>query len=155
MSKTMRITLRAGEIVYVNGAVLRVDRKTSIEFLNNVIFLLENHVMQPEQATTPLRKMYSTVQRLLMEPANGFSIRQEFYRIHAQLLGEFGHTPLADALSEVKALVNTGRVFEALKRIRQLYELEEKWMEETRTELEESGDSGNGCGARKEKETWT
>jgi len=71
------------------------------------------------------------------------------------VVGGIGALFAFNELSEIKALVNTGRVFEALKRIRQLYELEEKWMEETGTGPEVGGDSGNGYGARKEKETWT
>ena len=42
----MNITLRAGERFFINGAVIRIDRKASIELLNDVTFLLENHVMQ-------------------------------------------------------------------------------------------------------------
>ena len=41
----MRLYLRPGEKLYINGAVIRVDRKVSIELLNDVTFLLENHVM--------------------------------------------------------------------------------------------------------------
>ena len=44
----MFIHLKRGEKLYVNGAVVRVDRRTSLEFLNDVTFLLENHVMQAE-----------------------------------------------------------------------------------------------------------
>ena len=42
----MNITLRAGERIYINGAVLRVDRKATLELLNDATFLLETHVMQ-------------------------------------------------------------------------------------------------------------
>ncbi len=126
MSGTIRISLRAGERVYVNGAVIRVDRKTTLEFLNNVVFLLENHVMQEEDATTPLRRLYFTVQKMLIEPASGFSARQEFYRLYLELLPVHEGTPVANALSHVRALVNMGRNFEALKQIRRLYEAEEK-----------------------------
>ncbi len=125
MSGTIRISLRAGERVYVNGAVIRVDRKTTLEFLNNVVFLLENHVMQEKDATTPLRRLYFTVQKILIEPSSGFSARQEFYRLYLELLPLHEGTQVANALSNVRALVNMGRNFEALKQIRQLYEAEE------------------------------
>ena len=41
----MNITLRAGERIYINGAVLRVDRKATLELMNDATFLLETHVM--------------------------------------------------------------------------------------------------------------
>ncbi|MBV8593471.1 MAG: hypothetical protein JOZ27_04120, partial [Caulobacteraceae bacterium] len=65
----MNITLRAGERLYINGAVIRVDRKATIELLNDVTFLLENHVMQAKDATTLTRQIYFAVQVMLMDPA--------------------------------------------------------------------------------------
>ena len=44
----MQIHLKKGEKLYVNGAVIRADHRCSLEFLNNVTFLLENHVMQAD-----------------------------------------------------------------------------------------------------------
>ena len=64
----MNITLRAGERLFINGAVIRIDRKASIELLNEVTFLLENHVMQAEEATSPVRQIYFAVQIMLMDP---------------------------------------------------------------------------------------
>ena len=64
----MNITLRAGERFFINGAVIRIDRKASIELLNEVTFLLENHVMQVEEATTLVRQIYFAVQSMLMDP---------------------------------------------------------------------------------------
>ena len=125
MSRTIRISLRAGERIYVNGAVIRVDRKTTLEFLNNVVFLLEQHVMQEEDATTPLRRLYFTVQKMLIDPALGYDARQEFYRQYLQLLSTREGQVLDEALGHVRALVNAGRNFEALKSIRRLYEAQE------------------------------
>src|SRR5262249_26702525 len=65
---SMNITLRAGERFFINGAVIRIDRKASIELLNEVTFLLENHVMQAEEATTLVRQIYFAVQIILMDP---------------------------------------------------------------------------------------
>ena len=66
----MNITLRAGERIYINGAVLRVDRKATLELMNDATFLLETHVMKAEDATTPLRQIYFVVQVMLMDPAS-------------------------------------------------------------------------------------
>ena len=126
MSGTIRISLRAGERVYVNGAVIRVDRRTTLEFLNDVVFLLEQHVMQPEEATTPFRKLYFCVQKMLITPSAGYSARQEFYQHYLHLLARHENDArLIDTLETVRALVNTGRNFEALKRIRALCEEED------------------------------
>ncbi len=68
MTGKLQIGLRAGEKIYINGAVLRVDRKVRLELLNDATFLLGTHVMQLSEATTPLRQIYFLVQGLLMEP---------------------------------------------------------------------------------------
>ena len=62
MKSTLKISLKANEKIYINGAVVRFDRKVTLEFLNDVQFLLENHVLQPEDASTPLRQLYFIVQ---------------------------------------------------------------------------------------------
>ncbi|WP_051928937.1 flagellar biosynthesis repressor FlbT [Thermopetrobacter sp. TC1] len=129
-NKPIRISLRAGERIFVNGAVLRVNKKTSIEFLNNVVFLLEQHVMQPEQVTTPLKKLYFIIQRLLIEPANGFTIRQDYYRQHLRLLDLYRDSDLEPELAGIRTLINTGRNFEALKKVRGLFAREAEIMRE-------------------------
>src|SRR5260221_314320 len=48
----MKISLRAGERIYGNGAVLCVDRKGCLELVNDVMFLLEGQGMQAGDATT-------------------------------------------------------------------------------------------------------
>ena len=68
MTKPFSISLKSGERIFINGAVVRVDRKVSIEFLNDVTFLLEAHVMQPEQTTTPFRQLYFAAQAMLIDP---------------------------------------------------------------------------------------
>ena len=72
----MHISLRCGEKIYINGAVLRVDRKVSLELLNDATFLLEAHVMKVEDATTPLRQLYFIIQIMLMNPHDTVKARE-------------------------------------------------------------------------------
>jgi flagellar protein FlbT len=125
MSNGFQIWLRPGERIYVNGAVLRPDRKVSIEFLNDVTFLLESHVMQPENTTTPLRQLYFIVQMMLIEPKQAEAARAMFEESHALLLASFDNREVRDALGSVYRLVCGGRAFEALKMIRGLFSLED------------------------------
>jgi flagellar protein FlbT len=126
VTKPFHISLKSGERIYVNGAVLRVDRKVSIEFLNEVTFLLESHVLQPEQTTTPLRQLYFIVQMILIEPANADLARDMFQGSIGQLRNMFKRAEIRDTLADVEVLVRDGRTFEALKRIRRLFALEDE-----------------------------
>lgn len=122
---TLRITLRAGERIFVNGAVLKVDRKTTLEFLNDVTFLLESHVMQAEQATTPLRQLYFIVQMMLMDPNSAAAARQLFGKTLESMLGTYRNSEVVDGLAEIQGLVERERCFEALKRLRTLIPIED------------------------------
>lgn len=124
MKKGFRISLRAGERIYINGAVLRPDRKVSVEFLNDVAFLLESHVILAEETTTPLRQLYFVVQTMIMDPMNAPATRAVFEKSHALLMASFENHEILDRLADIGNLVATNRVYEALKAIRALFALE-------------------------------
>jgi flagellar protein FlbT len=126
MKSTLRISLKSGERIFVNGAVLRVDRKVAIEFLNDVTFLLENHVLQPEQATTPLRQLYFIAQMALINPEGAEQSIAMFRKSVIMLLSCFKNEEILAELKRVDALVTQGRAFEALKAIRGLYAIEDR-----------------------------
>lgn len=124
MAGGLKITLRAGERIFVNGGVLKVDRKVSIELMNDVIFLLEQHVMKPEETTTPLRQLYFMVQMMLMDPALHMKARTMAKESVANLRISISDAKILQELIEVSDLLDTDRPFEALKKVRMLLPLE-------------------------------
>lgn len=116
----MHITLRPNEKIYINGAVLRVDRKTSLELLNDAVFLLEAHVMTERAATTPLRRLYFIVQLMLIEPQNIEPKRLAFNMQGLTVASLYHDDEIQTGLTSVRSLVERGRAFEALKVIRSL-----------------------------------
>ncbi|MAS12343.1 MAG: flagellar biosynthesis repressor FlbT [Nitratireductor sp.] len=125
---TLKISLKANEKIYVNGAVIKTDRKVTLEFLNNVQFLLENHVLQAEDAHTPLRQLYFTVQIMLITPDNADDARQLFAQLLPRLLNSFTSERIRAGLKHVEELVSNGQVYDALKEIRALYPVEDEIM---------------------------
>jgi flagellar protein FlbT len=124
----MNITLRAGEKLYINGAVIRVDRKATIELLNDVTFLLENHVMQADQATTPLRQIYFAVQVMLMDPGATAPATSLSRRLIDAALAAFENPAIIAGLKAISEQIDRSRHFEALKALRALFPLEEREM---------------------------
>lgn len=116
----MNISLRRGERLFLNGAVIRVDRKVNIELLNDVTFLLENHVMQPDAATTPLKQLYFSIQTMLMSPNDCAAAEAVAHSLISDLLaryhGEAPYTKLVVVIEELKCQ----RIFDALKTVRAL-----------------------------------
>lgn len=123
--KKLQISLKPGERIYVNGAVLKVDRKVSIEFLNDVTFLLEHHVLHPNDTRTPLRQLYFVIQTLLIDPANGAEARTMFYESLASLLLSFENAAILKGLADVRDFYDRGRLFDALKVLRTLFPIED------------------------------
>lgn len=124
MKHSLKISLKPNEKIYINGAVLRVDRKVSLELLNDVQFLLENHVLQAEQASTPLRQLYFIVQIMLMNPDSAGQALGLFRKSLPLLLANFSDEQIKAGLKNIDRLVSEGQVYEALKSIRGLYPLE-------------------------------
>ncbi|MEO4001574.1 flagellar biosynthesis repressor FlbT [Mesorhizobium sp. CAU 1732] len=134
MKNPLKITLKANEKIYVNGAVIRTDRKVSLEFLNDVQFLLEGHVMQPEKATTPLKQLYFIVQVILMNPDGAAEAREMLRRTLPLLLACFSDEQMLASLKHVDQMVAEGHVYDALRSLRGLYTLEAKILENEGTD---------------------
>lgn len=134
MKNTLKLSLKPNEKIYINGAVIRVDRKVSIELLNDVQFLLEGHVLQPEDAATPLRQLYFIVQVMLMSPQGADEARAMFRRSLSLLLASFADERICNMLKQVDRMVSEERIYEALKAIRSLFPLERNLLEQAGTE---------------------
>ena len=122
----MHITLRANEKIFINGAVLKVDRKTSIELMNDAVFLLEAHVIHERDATTPLRQLYYIIQLMLMEPGERAENKAMFHQQIAAMQAVYTEPAILDGLVKVVAMVLKARHFEALKVIRSLLPVEDR-----------------------------
>lgn len=121
MTRSMQLSLRAGEKIFINGAVLQMDRRVNIKLLNDAAFLLESHVMQPSETTTPLRQLYFVVQTIIIEPRNELRATAMFWEMHATLVKAFHNEAIRAALVRIGKLVEDERAFEALRTIRGLF----------------------------------
>ncbi len=120
----MRIFMRAGEKLYLNGAVFSVDRKVSLELLNDATFLLQSHVLQASEATSPLRQIYFAVQLMLMDPADARAISEPTERMLAAFLDATAGLPIAGDAALLRDLIRAGRLIDALKGLRALFPAE-------------------------------
>lgn len=126
MKNTLKISLKPGEKIYLNGAVVKVDRKVTLELLNDVQFLLEGHVLQLEDATTPLRQLYFILQVMLMNPSGATQAYEMFRKSLPLMLASFDDEQIRSTLKHIDRMVGEGHVYEALKAIRSLYPLENR-----------------------------
>jgi flagellar protein FlbT len=130
MKNTLKISLKPNEKIYLNGAVIRVDRKVTLELLNDVQFLLESHVMQIDEASTPLRQLYFILQVMLMNPTGASDAHDLFRRSLPLMLPSFSDPEITGTLKHIDQMVGEGHVYEALKALRGLYPLERRALTE-------------------------
>jgi flagellar protein FlbT len=126
MSKSIHLSLRADERLFINGAVIKADRRVSIEIMNDATYLLESQVLQPKDTTTPLRQLYFVVQTMLMDPRHVEAARQMFEISYTSLMLAFSNKQILAALLSVRGLVEKGSVLEALTTLRGLFALEDQ-----------------------------
>jgi len=130
----MKIGLKAGERLFINGAVIRAERKTSLELLNDAVFLLEGHVLQAEDATTPLRQLYFILQTMIMDPKSALGAKDLLDMVLSSSRRTFSHPTVREKLDDVARLAEEKRWFEAMKLVRELYPIEAELMSGTFSE---------------------
>ncbi|MCV0426746.1 MAG: flagellar biosynthesis repressor FlbT [Roseibium sp.] len=138
----MKIGLKAGERLFINGAVIRAERKTNIELLNDAVFLLEAHVLQPEDATTPLRQLYFILQTMIIDPVSARAAKDMFHLVLGSIKGAFSNEEILQRLDDVEELAGTERWFEAMKVVRGLYPIEARVMLQEKNDEKHAGNAG-------------
>jgi flagellar protein FlbT len=124
MSTALSLLLKAGDQIYLNGAVIRADRKVRIEVLNDATFLLGSHILQPDQAATPLKQIYFAIQTMMMQPSEAAEPARLARKMAAAAVAAFANRDVIDALIGVVADLDDGRPYAALKRLRSVFPLE-------------------------------
>lgn len=124
MKKAMSLSLRAHEKIYINGAILKFPHKVTLEIMNDATFLLEAHVIQPEQTNTPLRQLYFVVQTMLIDPPSAEMTRMMFEKMLTSTAGSFEDADVLRGLDQIDKLVADDRFYEALKQLRGLFAVE-------------------------------
>jgi flagellar biosynthesis repressor protein FlbT len=120
MTRSLRLSLKSGERIYINGAVLRPDRKVSLELMNDATFLLAHHVIQPEDVTSPLRQLGFLVQSVLIAPTNANAALTAICHVISELRISETEQEVLDRLDQISGYLDANRPFEAFKLVRRL-----------------------------------
>jgi flagellar biosynthesis repressor protein FlbT len=121
----MIIHLKKNEKLFINGAVIKLNHRGSIELLNDAQFLLAAHVMQIEEAVSPLRRLYFIIQTMIMDPLNAELTKTLYVTQSEQLSLAFRSTPYTAIIRHSDTLVNELKYFEALKHLRKNFSVDD------------------------------
>ncbi|MEM1381403.1 MAG: flagellar biosynthesis repressor FlbT [Pseudomonadota bacterium] len=119
----LRLRLRPNERIIVNGCVLtNGDRRNTITVSSFGQVLRGKYVLQPEDAKTPIRRLYFTVQMLLISGCDDAMLR------HASKLGAYVFTHMESdderaTLLQAIDMVHVRDFYKALVKLHPLLEL--------------------------------
>jgi flagellar protein FlbT len=136
----LKLSLKPGERFVVNGAVLQNgDRRAVLLLQNKASILREKDIIQPEDANTPVRRIYFPIMMMYLDPAGAAGFYDEFL----MRMNEFmGVTRQADVLRECVSTsreVMSGEYYKALTRCRRLLVYEQGLLADVSTSLPGSG----------------
>lgn len=110
----LRISLKDGEKVVINGAVIVSRGRSSLTLENDVSLLRGKDIMSPEQAITPARRLYFVTMLAYLEP-DKIAEHQETILAHLQDLIGVVETPEAKSLcASYAGKVSLGDFYRAL-----------------------------------------
>ena len=121
---TLRISLRDGEQLIVNGAVLRAIGRTDLCVENNVALLRGREVMSPDEATTPARRLYYACMIAYIDPHGATVHHDEIVRYLRDLMGALEAPEAKATCASFARKVATGDFYRALADCRALIEYE-------------------------------
>lgn len=121
----LKLTLKPGERIAVNGAVLvNGDRRTEFIVENKASILREGDIMRAEEATTPARRVYLPVMMMALDPASRPTSFAEFERRITEIAGAVTDTEALGLCLKISAAVANGAYYKALGHCRTLIEFE-------------------------------
>ena len=95
---TLRISLRDGEKVVINGAVIRASGRTDLAIESKVTILRGREIMSPAEASTPARALYFHTMMAYLDP-------EGIARHHADIVDVLGTVSRLTADEESRAAV--------------------------------------------------
>lgn len=117
---TLRISLRDGEKMIVNGAVLHSVGRTDLCIENTVTLLRGREVMTPEDATTPARRLYYVCMLAYIDPAGADKHHDQIIEYLTGLVGALASPEAKGTCAAFALKVATGDFYRALADCRAL-----------------------------------
>jgi flagellar protein FlbT len=123
----LKLSLRPGERFVVNGAVVQNgDRRGALILQNKASVLREKDIMQPEDATSPARRIYFPVMLMYLDQAENEDVYGEFARRLAEFMGAVRNPDVLAECVSVSRDVMAGDFYRALMRCRRIIAYEDE-----------------------------
>ncbi|MDB5453632.1 MAG: flagellar biosynthesis repressor FlbT [Caulobacteraceae bacterium] len=123
----LKLSLKPGEKFVLNGAVVQNgDRRATLLLQNKASVLREKDIMQPEEATTPARRIYFPVMMMYLDEAAAPRFYDEFAGRLADFMGAIQNPAVLTECVGLSRHVMTREYYKALMLCRKLIEYEDE-----------------------------
>ncbi len=125
----LKVSLRAGERLIVNGALISAENPTSLIFHNRATMILERQIMRPEEANTPSRRIYFAVQNAYVsEPGEKPYWVEQANRLIDELSEATTLPSVKESLSQLRISFQQGDYYPAMRTARALFAHDDKFL---------------------------
>jgi flagellar protein FlbT len=123
----LKLSLKPGEKFVLNGAVVQNgDRRGVLVLQNKASVLREKDIMQPDEATTPARRIYFPVMMMYLDEANAERQYDEFATRLTEFMGVVRNPDVLGDCIAISKHVMAREYYKALMLSRKLIEYEEQ-----------------------------
>jgi flagellar protein FlbT len=123
----LKITLKPGEKFVINGAVIvNGDRRTNMVIQNKVSILRERDIMQPDQADTPVKRIYFPIMMLYLEGGSDKALQADFLQRITEFINVVSNAEALQHCVNIIQAVNAGEYYRALLTCKRLLPFEQE-----------------------------
>ncbi len=122
---SLKLTLKSGERLVVNGAVIQNgDRRANFVIQNRASILRERDIMQLEEANTPSRRIYFAMMMLYMDEKGRKKYQDEFVTRMAEFMDAVSSPEIVGICVDIISLCQAASYYKALMTCKKLFPLE-------------------------------
>ena len=126
----LKVTLKPRERFVLNGGVLvNGDRRTDLIIENQVSLLRERDILHPEEANTPVRRIYFAIMMMYLEEALESPFYQEFVDRITEFMCVITSKEVLAKCHKILDDVHEGRFYSALMTCKTLLPFEKERLE--------------------------
>ncbi|GAB5388974.1 MAG: flagellar biosynthesis repressor FlbT [Alphaproteobacteria bacterium] len=124
----LKVRLKPNEKVIINGAVISADERTATTVVlhNRASVLRSRDIMQPDDATTPAKRIYFQIMMMYIEPENKDTFMDDYMSFMTDLINMTTLDEVRTSLLLIYRDVSAGELYRALKTCRAIIKLEDE-----------------------------
>jgi len=121
----LKVTLKPGEQFVVNGAVIKNgERRANFIIQNKVSLLREKDILQEDEATTPVRRIYFAIMLMYLDTEGSGGYYDEFMLRMSEFMGAITDAETRRACLSISSDVLAKDYYKALATCRKLFDFE-------------------------------